>query len=212
MKTNIELSALLGGNDDVILSDAATGSEESASVPDAIDKFFEDARVAASLHMPASAASQHVHNFAVESAPLDAAVANHYRKIAADAEKKISPPRRRRGSRQARERKNRRRDGLPKRRSRYRGTGKRRRNKNLRERSGMSEPRYSQPLPATPRHIGEGGVVFAGFTRDGQPGFVLRCGRREKEIRVEATRENRAQQHPAGFFQSLARIMFGGPR
>jgi hypothetical protein len=70
------------------------------------------------------------------------------------------------------------------------------------------EPRYSQPRPSTFRNVGEDGVVYAGFV-NGEPGFVLRQGR-QKEIREEATPQNQANEHPRGFFSSLARIMFGG--
>jgi hypothetical protein len=71
------------------------------------------------------------------------------------------------------------------------------------------EPRYSQPLPPSYRHSGEDGVVFAGFV-DGEPGFILRRGRKKKEIQTEATRENSANERPRGFFASFARLMFGG--
>jgi hypothetical protein len=72
----------------------------------------------------------------------------------------------------------------------------------------MSEARYSQPLESNFRNVGENGVLYSGFV-DGEPGFILRR-HGKKPIRVEATRENSANQAPRGFFASLARIMFGG--
>ncbi len=74
----------------------------------------------------------------------------------------------------------------------------------------MSAPRYSQPRPSSYRHVGEDGVLFAGFVGDHEPGFILRRGGREKEIQVEATRENSANERPRGFFSSLARLWAGG--
>lgn len=72
----------------------------------------------------------------------------------------------------------------------------------------MSEARYSLPLPETQR-ADSGQVVFAGFTRDGSPGYIVReYGRRE--IREESRAENRAVESPAGFFRSLARLWAGG--
>ncbi len=72
------------------------------------------------------------------------------------------------------------------------------------------EAKYSQPLPARPRDV-SGPVLRAGFVGRGehkQPGFIfVNAGKVERE---EATRENSANEHPRGFFQSLARLMFGG--
>lgn len=73
-----------------------------------------------------------------------------------------------------------------------------------------SPTKYSQPLPSSHRHVGENGILYAGFV-NGQVGFILRQ-RGEKEIREPLTRENRANEHPRGFFQSLTRIFFGDPR
>jgi hypothetical protein len=72
----------------------------------------------------------------------------------------------------------------------------------------MSHARYTQPLESHNRDVGEQGVLYAGFTPDGEVGFILRA-RGKKEIRTEATRENQANERPRGFFASLAR-MFGG--
>ena len=72
--------------------------------------------------------------------------------------------------------------------------------------------RYSQPLP-TPRDVG-GPVLRAGFVGRGpdkRPGFIFRNEQGNVESQ-EATRENSANERPRGFFASLARIMFGGPR
>lgn len=68
----------------------------------------------------------------------------------------------------------------------------------------MSQARYSQPLPATPRHVGEDGTLFAGFVNGREPGFILR--QHGKEIPVEATPQNRAKEHPGGFAAALARL------
>ena len=73
----------------------------------------------------------------------------------------------------------------------------------------MSAPRYSQPLESTYRHVGEDGVLFAGFVH-GEPGFILRRGPGQKEIREEATQQNQANERPRGFFSSLARLWAGG--
>ncbi len=73
------------------------------------------------------------------------------------------------------------------------------------------EAKYSQPLPARPRDV-SGPVVVAGFVGKGankQPGFIFRNERGNVE-RQEVTAENQAQEHPRGFFSSLARLMFGG--
>jgi hypothetical protein len=73
----------------------------------------------------------------------------------------------------------------------------------------MSDARYSQPLPSTPRTDG-GQIVHAGFV-NGEPGFIVReLGQRE--VQKPATSANRANEQPRGFLQSLARIMFGGFR
>ncbi len=76
-----------------------------------------------------------------------------------------------------------------------------------------SEARYSQPLPAHPRDV-SGPVLRAGFVGKGankRPGFVF-LNEQGKVERQETTAENRAQEHPRGFFASFARLMFGGPR
>jgi hypothetical protein len=78
---------LYGANDDPILTDLPGDTEEASDVSCPITKFFKTAELAASTNLGRSA-HQHIHNFAVESAPLDAAVANHYRKIAEAAAKK----------------------------------------------------------------------------------------------------------------------------
>jgi hypothetical protein len=71
----------------------------------------------------------------------------------------------------------------------------------------MSEAKYSQPLPETPRDVA-GPVLRAGFVH-GRPGFIF--SQNGKEKRVAATRANVANEQPRGFFQSLARIFSGGP-
>jgi hypothetical protein len=71
------------------------------------------------------------------------------------------------------------------------------------------EASYSQPRPSTYRNAGEHGVCYAGFVH-GQPGFIVRRGRGQKDIREEATRENVAKQRPGGFLSSLVRLAFGG--
>lgn len=75
----------------------------------------------------------------------------------------------------------------------------------------MSAPRYSQPIEATPRDVG-GPVVKAGFIGKGahkRVGFIF-LNAKGKVTEAEATRENEANLHPRGFFQSLARIFGGG--
>lgn len=69
-------------------------------------------------------------------------------------------------------------------------------------------PRYSAPFESAP--AGEMPVTFAGFMRDGSPGYVLRYPHANKKpVLVEATAENRANEHPGGFFSSLARLLWG---
>jgi hypothetical protein len=68
----------------------------------------------------------------------------------------------------------------------------------------MSTSRYSQPIEATPRDVG-GPVVRVTRGRGGNPVFVFR-DERNREIRVEATRENSAVDKPRGFFSALAAI------
>jgi hypothetical protein len=70
-------------------------------------------------------------------------------------------------------------------------------------------PRYSQPLASSPPPPNPP-VVRAAFV-DGQPGFIFR-GEDGKVKRVLATKENRANEKPAGFFHSLARLMYGSNR
>jgi hypothetical protein len=72
-------------------------------------------------------------------------------------------------------------------------------------------PRYSQPLPEIARGDPGQQVVYAGFTRSGEVGYIIR-ERQQKPIHEEATPANRANERPRGFFQSLARLFFGGPR
>jgi hypothetical protein len=72
------------------------------------------------------------------------------------------------------------------------------------------EARYSQPLASTPR-ANSGQVVYAGFTRSGEVGFIVREKNR-KPIHETADSTNAANEHPRGFLSSLARLMFGGPR
>jgi hypothetical protein len=70
-----------------------------------------------------------------------------------------------------------------------------------------SDARYSQPIEPQPRDVG-GPVVYAGFVgRFKRVGFIFRAGR--KEQRVEASRENSANDRPRGFFQSLAQLFRG---
>jgi hypothetical protein len=72
--------------------------------------------------------------------------------------------------------------------------------------------RYSQPLPSTTRDA-RGPIVRAGFVGKGadkQPGFIFYNRETAKVEQVEATTETKANEHPRGFFQSLARMMFGG--
>ena len=74
------------------------------------------------------------------------------------------------------------------------------------------EARYSQPRPERPRD-GGAPVVRAGFVGKGankQPGFIF-LNENGKVERQELTAENRAQERPRGFFQSLARLFHGGP-
>jgi len=66
------------------------------------------------------------------------------------------------------------------------------------------EARYSQPRPSSDRHVGEDGVLYAGFV-NGSPGFILRQPSK-KEIRVEATRDNSAREHPGRFGAALGRL------
>jgi hypothetical protein len=63
--------------------------------------------------------------------------------------------------------------------------------------------RYSQPLPASQRESPP--VVFPGFVH-GQPGFILRRCRGQKEIRVEAGPENKAKEQPGGFAAALGKL------
>jgi hypothetical protein len=72
----------------------------------------------------------------------------------------------------------------------------------------MSQARYSQPRPSTFRNVGEDGVLYSGFV-NGEPGFILRQSGK-KEIQVEATAATKANERPAGFFRSLARLWAGG--
>src|SRR5882762_3184040 len=71
------------------LDDAPVEAEVS-DVPDQLDKFLEDAHIAAALHLGPSS-HQHVHNFQIEAQERDEAIANHYKRIAKEAEK-ITPP------------------------------------------------------------------------------------------------------------------------
>lgn len=73
---------------------AAVDSEGNADVPDPVSKLFQDAELAAQLKMSPRAAAQHVHNFQIEIADINARVSSHYAKIASDAakaEKRNSP-------------------------------------------------------------------------------------------------------------------------
>jgi hypothetical protein len=74
----------------------------------------------------------------------------------------------------------------------------------------MSDARYSQPLPEHPGPEGPP-VVVAGFIGKGRakrPGFIF-LNAKGKIATAEITRANVADEKPAGFFRSLARI-FGG--
>lgn len=66
--------------------DVEADEPEVSNVPDPFQKFVQDAELAATLHLSPGAAAQHVHNFAVEIAPLNASVAAHYRSLAQKAE------------------------------------------------------------------------------------------------------------------------------
>jgi hypothetical protein len=75
------------------------------------------------------------------------------------------------------------------------------------------EARYSQPIEPTPRDVG-GPIVKVGFIGKGahkRVGFIF-LNQRGKVAQAEVTAETQAKQNPRGFFQSLARIVFGGPR
>jgi hypothetical protein len=77
----------------------------------------------------------------------------------------------------------------------------------------MNEARYSQPIEPTPRDVG-GPIVKAGFVGKGankRPGFIFRNAKGQV-AHAEVTPATEAKQNPRGFFQSLARIVFGGPR
>ncbi len=94
MKPNIDfgLPDILGGAaDDEILTDLPGDTEEASDVPCPVTKFFQTAQLAATTNLGRSA-HQHVHNFAVELAPLDAAVAAHYKKLAFAVTKKKPAP------------------------------------------------------------------------------------------------------------------------
>ncbi len=93
MKPNIapELSAIgiLGSaNDHEPLSDLPGDDGEFSDVPHPLDKLLEASKLAAATNLGRSAAERLVHNFALQSAPLDTAVAVHYKKLAASATKK----------------------------------------------------------------------------------------------------------------------------
>jgi hypothetical protein len=86
MKIPMEFTELLGSaNDDEILSDLPGDSEEAASVPDPVENFLKVAELGAFLG-PGRSGLQHAHNLAVEIAPLDKAVSEHYRSLAEKAE------------------------------------------------------------------------------------------------------------------------------
>jgi hypothetical protein len=74
------------------------------------------------------------------------------------------------------------------------------------------EAKYSQPLPETPGPKAPP-VVVAGFVGKGRaqrPGFIF-LNQQGKQVHAEITRANVANEKPAGFFRSLARI-FGGSK
>jgi len=75
----------------------------------------------------------------------------------------------------------------------------------------MSEAKYSQPLPETPRDVA-GPIVKAGFVgkgRNKRPGFVF-VDPKGKLVHAEITRANVANEKPTGFFRSLARLWASG--
>jgi hypothetical protein len=75
----------------------------------------------------------------------------------------------------------------------------------------MSEAKYSQPLPEHPGPEGPPVVVagFVGRGRHKRPGFIF-LNQKGKVAHAEVTPATEAKQNPRGFFQSLARIVFGG--
>jgi hypothetical protein len=73
------------------------------------------------------------------------------------------------------------------------------------------EARYSQPIEPTPRDVG-GPVLRVGFIGKGankRIGFLF-LNPKGRVTNVEVTRENRANEHPRGFFSSLAQLWASG--
>jgi hypothetical protein len=91
MKIMPEFADILrSANDDEMLSDAPTDTEEVSDVPCPLDKLFAEAELG-SLLGPGRSGPQHAHNLAVELAPLHSRVAAHYKKLA-DAAKVPATP------------------------------------------------------------------------------------------------------------------------
>lgn len=92
MTIDPEVAALgiLGRADDDPIAPRSVRDDEfgGSYVPDALDKFLADAELGAKL---GRGGHQRVENLKAELAPLDAAVATHYKSLAARALQKVSP-------------------------------------------------------------------------------------------------------------------------
>jgi hypothetical protein len=88
MKIMPEFADILrSANDDEMLSDAPTDTEEVSDVPIVLDEMFANAKCAAALNM-GSHGARLVHNLAVASAERSAPIRAHYKKLAASVAKK----------------------------------------------------------------------------------------------------------------------------
>jgi hypothetical protein len=88
---------LFSANDELLLTDAASDGEEASDVQNPVEAFFKTAELGALLNLGPSG-HRLVHNLQVAAQERDAALASHYKKIAADAAKK-EPQRLEKGAR-----------------------------------------------------------------------------------------------------------------